>query len=99
MKIKDHAIIRNRVKCLDCGKVLESKHRHQFVRCGCPNDCSTDGGLDYVHWGARNLNRVEVLTEYKPVLRDMYEWEVCQVCGNGPEKGGAHKFDCQEGHE
>lgn len=41
-------LIRNRCKCNKCGDIIESKSVHDFVRCKC-GECSTDGGLDYIH--------------------------------------------------
>lgn len=38
---------RSRAKCLVCGDVIESKHRHDFVTCSCGN-LSLDGGNDYM---------------------------------------------------
>lgn len=40
-------IIRNAAKCLACGVVLESRHRHDFVTCDCGN-LSIDGGKAYL---------------------------------------------------
>jgi hypothetical protein len=37
----------NRAKCLLCGEIIESKHRHHFVPCHCGN-LIVDGGLDYL---------------------------------------------------
>lgn len=37
---------RNAVRCLDCGTVIESRHRHDFVTCECGR-VSVDGGRDY----------------------------------------------------
>lgn len=28
-------LIRNRAKCRNCGDIIESKHRHDFVSCSC----------------------------------------------------------------
>ena len=36
----------NKAKCLKCGDIIESKHRHDFVTCKCGN-ISVDGGRDY----------------------------------------------------
>ena len=44
--MKQH-IIRNRIKCVHCGDVLVSKHRHDFKTCKC-GKVSVDGGLDYL---------------------------------------------------
>ena len=53
------------VKCLTCGKVMESKHRHDWVSCDCPRDSDTwmyiDGGKDYLRMGAGNASRWEVV--------------------------------------
>ena len=40
-------IIKNQVKCLKCGDIIESKNRHDFVTCSCGN-VSVDGGKDYL---------------------------------------------------
>lgn len=40
-------IVCNKVKCLKCGDIIESKHRHDFVRCSCGN-IAVDGGKDYL---------------------------------------------------
>ena len=40
-------IIRNRIKCLKCGDIIESKHRHDFVWCSC-GSCAVDGGTLYL---------------------------------------------------
>ena len=40
-------IIKNCIQCKVCGKVIESKSRHDFVTCSC-GKCSVDGGLDYL---------------------------------------------------
>lgn len=39
-------LIKNQAKCLKCGDIIVSKHRHDFVTCSCGN-VSVDGGLDY----------------------------------------------------
>lgn len=57
-------IKRNRCKCLKCGEVIESKHRHDFVRCKC-KEIFTDGGLAYLHRGAKNPGYILDLSEYE----------------------------------
>lgn len=57
-------IIRNIVHCLECNRVLESKHRHDFRKCNCLNQTFVDGGLDYVRVGGIDPDKVKVLTEY-----------------------------------
>lgn len=38
------------IKCLKCGDVIDSKHRHDFVWCKCQN-VFIDGGDDYTRYG------------------------------------------------
>ncbi len=52
-----------KVKCLECGKILESKYRHDFVGCGCPNATFVDGGNDYLRVGGMDLTKIEVIDE------------------------------------
>ena len=40
-------IIHNKIKCLKCGDVIESVHRHDFKWCSC-GACAVDGGKDYL---------------------------------------------------
>ena len=53
----------SKVKCLECGEVLESKFRHNFVSCGCPNEAFVDGGNDYLRCGGKDLDKIEFLEE------------------------------------
>lgn len=40
-------IITNKIRCLHCGDVIESKTVHNFVTCSC-GCCSVDGGHYYL---------------------------------------------------
>lgn len=40
-----------KVQCKLCGDVIESKYRHDFVRCKC-GDIFVDGGNDYLRMGS-----------------------------------------------
>jgi hypothetical protein len=40
----------SKAQCLDCQDILESKHRHDFVKCKCGNSF-IDGGDDYFRGG------------------------------------------------
>lgn len=40
-------IIRNEIQCKQCGDVIASNYRHEFVRCKC-GACAVDGGLFYL---------------------------------------------------
>lgn len=47
------AIVHNRAKCLKCGDVIESLHRHDWNQCSCGN-VFVDGGHDYFRFGCRD---------------------------------------------
>jgi uncharacterized OB-fold protein len=55
----------SKVKCLECGTVLESKFRHDFQMCDCPNETFVDGGNDCTRAGGKELEKIEVLEEGK----------------------------------
>ena len=40
-------IIKNCIKCLKCGDIIESESRHDFKTCSC-GAISVDGGKDYL---------------------------------------------------
>lgn len=49
--------MRNIAQCRKCEDVIESKCRHDFVRCKCGN-IFIDGGQDYQRAGAADLDDV-----------------------------------------
>jgi len=51
-------IVRNSAKCLDCNEEIESRHRHDFVRCSCGN-IAVDGGKDYLKRSYMDKARVQ----------------------------------------
>jgi hypothetical protein len=57
-------IVYNSVKCLECNKVLVSRHRHDYVTCGCPNDAMVDGGNEYERYGAMDMDKIETYYVY-----------------------------------
>jgi len=59
-------IISNKAKCLICGDVIESKHRHDFVTCTCGN-LAIDGGKDYCKRSVKEVDMYEELSEYSTV--------------------------------
>lgn len=44
-----------KVKCAICNDIIQSKHRHDFVRCGC-GAIFVDGGDDYLRVGGYEEN-------------------------------------------
>ena len=66
-------LIKNSVKCLECGEILESKHRHQFSMCHCPNETACDGGLEYQRTLAVDLDKIENLCKYIIMTEQEYE--------------------------
>ena len=62
-KSEKSKLVRNAIKCLKCGEIIESKHCHDWVQCGC-GACFVDGGLDYMRVGG---NRSD--------WEDLSEWE------------------------
>lgn len=48
------------VKCLECEKVIYSVARHDFHKCGCPNEAMVDGGKDYMRYGAVDMSKIEI---------------------------------------
>lgn len=55
----------NRAKCLLCGEIIESKHRHHYVRCHCGN-LVIDGGLDYLK---RIFNKMDSWVDLSEIAR------------------------------
>lgn len=56
-------ILRNAARCKKCGDEIESKHRHDFVSCGC-GAIFVDGGHAYLRRGAMHPEDLEELSEY-----------------------------------
>jgi len=59
---KREVVVVNKCQCAKCGDVIESKHRHDFVRCGC-GAIFTDGGRSYIRRGATDLSDIIDLSE------------------------------------
>ena len=49
------SIVHNRIQCLKCGDVIESKSVHNYVECSC-GSCFVDGGHDYMRIGGDREN-------------------------------------------
>ena len=72
-----------KIKCLVCGDIIESKHRHDLLSCKC-NNCYIDGGQDYLHFGGNDFNKIliifddgtEILASDEEKYKKKYEeWE------------------------
>lgn len=57
-----------KIKCLQCGQILESKFRHDFKMCDCPNETFIDGGNDYLRYGGMDLSKIEHIIEPNPEM-------------------------------
>lgn len=55
-------IVSNKCQCSQCGDIIESKHRHDFVWCKC-GAIFTDGGKDYIRRGAKDPSYIIDLSE------------------------------------
>jgi hypothetical protein len=78
-------IVYNSVKCLECNEVLVSRHVHDYVTCGCPNDAMADGGNDYGRYGAVDMDKIETYYVYAD---DDYELVRKYAVRGGRGKGG-----------
>lgn len=63
---KRDKVITNKCQCRKCGEVIQSFHRHDFVRCGC-GAIFTDGGTDYIRRGAKDLNDIIDMSEVEEI--------------------------------
>lgn len=54
----------NKIQCLECGEIIESKTRHDFVSCSC-GACSVDGGKDYLKRCFKSRDCFKELSEYE----------------------------------
>lgn len=58
-------IIRNRIKCLKCGDIIESTSVHDFKYCSCQS-VAVDGGYDYL----KRVGKVENFEELSEIVND-----------------------------
>lgn len=57
-----HKIKCNKAKCKACNEIIESTHRHDFVKCKC-GSIAVDGGKEYIR-RVGELNNVLEMSEY-----------------------------------
>ena len=55
-------LTKNSAQCLVCYDIIESKYRHDFVRCSCA-EISIDGGLEYFKRSALDFKNFKDLSE------------------------------------
>lgn len=81
----------SKVKCLNCGEILESKHVHDFQMCNCSNETFVDGGNEYTRCGGYNFDLIEVIKESKSdealkmhlkALKEKNKELKCPECGS-----------------
>lgn len=58
-------IIRNRIRCIHCGDIIESKSVHDYVPCSC-GSCAVDGGHEYLR-RTGGFDDFEELSEFEDV--------------------------------
>lgn len=54
----------SKVKCSECGDIIQSMHRHDFKWCLC-NSVAVDGGNEYLKISCREDCSFEILKENK----------------------------------
>lgn len=62
-------IIKNAARCRKCGVVIESKFRHDFVKCKC-GEIFVDGGHEYLRRGYIDKTNFEELSVEKEEAND-----------------------------
>lgn len=63
MKIRTRQVVTtNKCQCRQCGDIIESRYRHDFVSCKC-GAIFTDGGKDYIRRGAKDFNDIIDMSE------------------------------------
>lgn len=71
-------ILNNRAKCLKCGDIIFSAHRHDFKECSC-GDIFVDGGMSYKRHGYANEDTYqdyssEISEELLEGCKDALKW-------------------------
>lgn len=61
--VKSQFVIMGKIKCLQCGTILESKSVHDFQACTCPNEAFVDGGNDYLRYGCKNPDKIKIIED------------------------------------
>lgn len=64
-------VVVNKCQCARCLDIIESRHRHDFVRCGC-GAIFTDGGTEYIRRGGEIENIIDMSETYEETFES--EW-------------------------
>lgn len=59
-----------KVKCLNCGDIIESKSVHNLVSCKCES-CYIDGGDDYLHIGAKDFSKIVKILDNETEIKNI----------------------------
>lgn len=62
-------IIHNRIRCRECGDVIESYSVHDYVECSC-GKCAVDGGKEYLRRSFAYEGVYEELSEIEQNQKD-----------------------------
>ena len=66
-------IVENSIRCQQCGDVIVSTHRHDFVTCSC-GQCSVDGGHTYLRRCGDGYEELSVTEQWRePKVGDVLE--------------------------
>jgi hypothetical protein len=49
------------IKCPNCGEILHSLSRHDFVKCGCEAETFVDGGEAYIRIGGKFIKDIQII--------------------------------------
>lgn len=60
----------NAIKCTHCGDIIESKSRHDFVKCSC-GKVYVDGGLEYQRIGFEKESDFINLAQYEEEIEEV----------------------------
>ena len=68
-------ILQNEIKCLSCGDIIYSKHRHDYVTCSC-GKVATDGGMAYLRRRGTGYSERSICIADKTYkeLKEAIEW-------------------------
>ncbi len=58
-------IITNKAQCRLCSDIIESVHRHDYVKCSC-GEIAVDGGKEYIRRAFTEFSNIIELSEIVP---------------------------------